>query len=187
MKIKLIIGLGNPDFQHILTYHNVGQLFLSWLIEHEAWNIKHKLFIASKFKIHDSQFIIHVIKSSVFMNESGKAVLSAIKYFSTKDNKIDPKEILIVHDDSDIELEKYKFSYGRGSAGHKGIESIIKSLKTKNFWRLRIGIRPKQVSRARRAKAGEFVLKKITKKDLTIFNKVFQSAQAQLFNTTTNK
>ena len=49
---------------------------------------------------------------------------------------------LIIHDDSDIEIGKYKISFDRGSAGHNGVESIIKSLKTKDFWRLRIGIDP---------------------------------------------
>ncbi len=109
------------------------------------------------------------------MNKSGKAVAEAKKRF-----KVKSEEILIIHDDSDIELGKYKFSFGRGSAGHKGIESIIKALKTKNFWRLRIGIRSKKVglsAEARRAKAEDFVLKKITKKDLLIFNEVFSNAK----------
>jgi len=97
------------------------------------------------------------------MNESGKAVKEAVKYFRAK-----PEEILIIHDDSDIELGKYKISFGRGSAGHQGVESIIKSLGTKNFWRLRIGIR-----RTKRKKAGEFVLKKITPADKLVWERLF--------------
>ncbi len=104
------------------------------------------------------------------MNESGKAVKEAMKYF-----KIKPEEILIVHDDSDIELGKYKISFGRGSAGHNGVQSIINNLKTKNFWRLRIGVRPTTNNRrpTTQIKAGDFVLKKISKKNLEIFEKFF--------------
>ncbi|MEE8131931.1 MAG: aminoacyl-tRNA hydrolase [Candidatus Paceibacterota bacterium] len=157
IKIKLIIGLGNPGSQYTLTYHNVGFLAVDYLT---------KNLINSKLVI---------IKPKTFMNKSGKAVAEAKKRF-----KVKSEEILIIHDDSDIELGKYKFSFGRGSAGHKGIESIIKALKTKNFWRLRIGIRSKKVglsAEARRAKAEDFVLKKITKKDLLIFNEVFSNAK----------
>ena len=115
------------------------------------------------------------------MNESGRAISAAIKYF-----KIKPEEILIVHDDSDIEIGKYKISFGRGSAGHNGVESIIKSLKTKDFWRLRIGIRPNirinqsKISINQRLKASAFVLKKISKKDLKILEKVFEEAAQKI-------
>lgn len=102
------------------------------------------------------------------MNESGRFVVNMVRKYNIK-----PEKILIVHDDSDIESGKYKFSFGRGSAGHKGVESVINALKTKNFWRLRIGIRPKKVLRK---KAEEFVLKKITKKDLAVFNKVLEES-----------
>jgi PTH1 family peptidyl-tRNA hydrolase len=161
-KYRLIVGLGNPGSRYASTYHNVGQLFLSWLMKHETWNIKHKLFMASQFKIHDSRFMIHVVKPLTFMNESGKTAKEAVKYFRAK-----PEEVLIVHDDSDIELGKYKISFGRGAAGHHGVESIIKSLGTKNFWRLRIGIRKT------RKKAGEMVLKRITPADKLVLERLF--------------
>lgn len=155
MKIKprLIIGLGNPGEKYRLTYHNVGFLFIDYL----------------KQKDEDKNFIL--LKSKVFMNKSGQAVLKAMRYFQVK-----PEEILVVHDDSDIELGKSKLSLGRGSAGHKGVQSIIDELKTKNFWRLRIGIGkaglPAEV-RLRRTKAGEIVLKKITPADKLILEEVF--------------
>jgi len=64
------------------------------------------------------------------MNQSGNFVLKSLKQ-----NNTEPDELLIVHDDSDITLGNYKLSYGRGSAGHKGVENIIKALKTKDFCR----------------------------------------------------
>lgn len=168
--LKLIVGLGNPDEEYANTYHNAGFLFVDYLNKQQL--------------AHNKQ---QVLKTDTYMNESGKFVAKMLKKTGAK-----PEEILLVHDDSDIEIGNYKISFSRGSAGHHGVESVIKSLKTKNFWRLRIGIRPalrlmlqrgeplksKKKSglpaEAHRAKAGEFVLKKISKKDLEIFEKVFE-------------
>jgi len=182
--IKLIIGLGNPLPQYDFTYHNAGFLFVNHIAK--IPNLKSQ--IPNKFQIQNSknfQFLkingISLIKPLTFMNESGRAISAAIKYF-----KIKPEEILIVHDDSDIEIGKYKISFGRGSAGHNGVESIIKSLKTKDFWRLRIGIRPNirinqsKISINQRLKASAFVLKKISKKDLKILEDVFKETAQKI-------
>ena len=120
------------------------------------------------------------------MNQSGLFVAKASKKYGVK-----PDQIMIIHDDSDIELGKYKVSFARGSAGHRGVQSIIDALASKNFWRLRIGIRkasrtkaglPADLSakasataEARQAKAGEFVLRKINKKDLETLERVFET------------
>ena len=95
------------------------------------------------------------IKSETYMNKSGEFVKELVKK-----NKVKPEQLLIVHDDSDIGLGKYKFSFGRSSAGHKGVQNIIDQLKTQKFWRLRIGIRPAREKV--RAKADELVLRQIT-------------------------
>ncbi len=166
--IKLVIGLGNPGKEYEKTYHNVGFLFIDYLIKN--------------LQIFNFQFsILKPLKTDVYMNESGGFVAKTLKKRGIK-----PEEILIAHDDSDIEIGKYKISFGRGSAGHNGVESIIKSLKTKNFWRLRIGIRPpvrispRQVRVSQRAKASAFVLKKISKKDLEILEKVFDESAKKI-------
>lgn len=182
--IKLIIGLGNPGKNYEKTYHNVGFLFIKYLSGEKSTKVRKFEFIRADNKI--------LIKPLTFMNDSGEAVKEAVKYFGIK-----PEEILIIHDDSDIELGKFKLSFGRGSAGHKGIESIIQALKTstkdgsalggKNFWRLRIGIRHgkkadlplptgRQAPKARKTKAGEFVLTKISKANQEILENVFEEA-----------
>ena len=81
---------------------------------------------------------------------------------------------MIVQDDSDIYLGNYKLSFGRGAAGHHGVENIQATLKTKNFWRLRIGIRPP--NEKLRQKSEKFVLKKITAADKKILEEVFRRA-----------
>src|SRR3989344_5389201 len=144
-KIKLIIGLGNPDPKYANTYHNVGHLFIDYLLKIE--NLKFK-----------------IIKSGVYMNESGRFVAKMLKKYN-----VEMEELLIVHDDSDLQLGAYKLQSSHGAAGHHGIESIQAALKTNNFWRLRIGIRPS--TKTVRQKAEEFVLKKITAENKKILKK----------------
>ena len=168
MEIKLIIGLGNPGSEYKNTYHNVGQLFIDHLAGEKA-NFKKK----SSFEYFQLTNLLTLVKPLTFMNQSGGAALNARKYFNSK-----PREILVVHDDSDIPLGSFKLSFGRGSAGHQGIESIIKSLKTNKFYRLRIGIRPSK--EIRRKKANELVLKKIPTREKQILKKLFREVSVLL-------
>lgn len=173
-KYHLIIGLGNPGAQYALTYHNVGKLAIDCLMRTATETMtlvqkdKQKNFEYFKFANGDKLIFA---KPLTFMNESGKAVVACLKYFGAK-----PKETLVIHDDSDIKLGELKLSFGRGSGGHHGIESIINGLKTDEFWRLRIGIRPKasgvRRQASKRKKAGEMVLKKITPADNLILEKI---------------
>jgi len=155
IKIKLIVGLGNPGEEYENTRHNVGFLFIDKL--------------SKQLKTADFKYE----KSQAFMNNSGDAVLALIKFY-----KIKPENILIVHDDIDILWSNFKFSFGRSSAGHKGVESIIKALKTKNFWRLRIGIQPKlatsDMRQATRIKAEKIILKKFTPAELKVLNQTIK-------------
>ncbi|MEK7462908.1 MAG: aminoacyl-tRNA hydrolase, partial [Patescibacteria group bacterium] len=106
-------------------------------------------------------------KNGGFMNESGAAAQIILERTGGK-----PENLLVIQDDSDIVLGKYKLSIDRSSAGHKGIEDIINKIGSKNFWRLRIGIRPKEEG----GKALDFVLKRISKKNKEILEGVFEEA-----------
>jgi len=152
INIKLIVGLGNPGKEYEKTRHNMGFLFVDAL--------------AKKL---ETKFI--VAKPQIFMNKSGDAVLSL-----AKKEKIKPENILIVHDDIDISWGNFKFSFGRSSAGHKGVESIIKALKTKNFWRLRIGIQPIRQARGKpkHISADKIILKKFTPAELKTLNQTIK-------------
>jgi len=155
-QIKIVIGLGNPGKKYKNTYHNAGHTFIDYLEKNSPLPKE------------------NLLKSGVFMNDSGSYVASLVK----KRKIARPEETLVVHDDSDLALGTYKFSFGRGAAGHKGIQSVIDALKTEDFWRLRIGIR-KQESGIRQ-KAGVFVLKKITLKDKNILKEVFEKILPRL-------
>lgn len=184
-KIKLIIGLGNPGKDYENTRHNAGFLFIDELERY--------------LKIENLKFKITAVKSQSFMNESGTAVLALMKQYHPtgdhpKGDKVKPENTLVVHDDIDILWGNFKFSFGRSSAGHKGVESIIKALKTKNFWRLRIGIQPNQSEsgkrpasakamagkQATRIRADKIILKKFTPRELAELNKTIKNAISEL-------
>ena len=156
IKPKLIIGLGNDDPAYTNTYHNVGHMMTGFLHE----------------KFPD----LKVEKNDGYMNEAGASIKKLLKKYSAK-----PPETLIIHDDSDIYLGDYKFSFERGSAGHKGVQNIFDTVKSNDFWRLLIGIRPKpKTEDAPRKKAGEFVLKKISSADKKVLEEVFAKATEEI-------
>ena len=152
--IKLVFGLGNPGEKYALTYHNAGALYINHLTKGPFK--KYKNFEFSK----ENELIF--ARSLLFMNQSGRAVREALKYFNLK-----PENLLVAHDDSDIPFGEYKLSFDQGSAGHNGVSSVLDHLKTQRFFRLRIGVRENQ------EKAGEFVLKPISKERLSLLREMF--------------
>ena len=178
IKIKLIVGLGNPGHEYENVRHNTGFLFVDALTEklnapEFVCDKKLKAEI-SEFKIENLKLKILLAKPQIFINKSGDAVLALSKFY-----KIKPENILVVHDDIDILWSNFKFSFGRSSAGHKGVESIIRTLKTKNFWRLRIGIQP---STKKHISADKIILKKFTPVELKTLNQTIKKASTVIFN-----
>lgn len=165
----LIIGLGNPDKKYQKTRHNIGFRIVDAFAEKNnfpAFELNKKFETLISENILNNEKII-LAKPQTFMNNSGKAVKKIVKNLPSKSLKI-----LIVHDDIDIEIGKIKTSENRGSAGHKGVQSIIDELKTKNFTRLRIGIRqPNQQKNA----TEEFVLRNFTKDEEKILKQIIKN------------
>ncbi len=128
----LILGLGNPGKGYQQSRHNIGFIVLEELAKRKRLSFKEskKLFSAVAF---DQNLIL--VKPLTFMNESGKAVQKIVNYY-----KVRADNLLAIHDELDLELGDYRLQFGKGPAGHHGVESVVKVLKTKNFWRLRIGI-----------------------------------------------
>jgi PTH1 family peptidyl-tRNA hydrolase len=131
----MIVGLGNPGQQYAATRHNVGFMMLDYLAAE-----KKLTFLESKWKaltakgnIWDESVIL--LKPETFMNLSGSSVAQAAHYY-----KLHPENIMVLHDDLDIELGRLKIVAGGGDGGHKGIRSIAEHLGSKDFPRLKIGI-----------------------------------------------
>lgn len=129
--IKLIIGLGNPTKKHEGDRHNAGFMAL------DAFAASHDLSFENKsvFEAHTvDDGTLLLVKPQTYMNDSG---LSAQKLFKQY------KELPVVaYDDVDINIGEVKCSFGRGAGGHNGVQSIIDHLGTKDFFRVRIGVRP---------------------------------------------
>lgn len=169
-EIKMIAGIGNPGEEYRFTYHNAGLLFLSFLEELSSAGAKQKTHSSKTFTYDKKDGLPILVTSLVFMNESGSAIQKAARFF-----RIPHESLLIVHDDADLPLGEYQLAFDRGSAGHNGIRSVIASLGTQSFWRLRIGIRGENPERGRQ-RAEDFVLKKISAEDLSALEYAFRSA-----------
>jgi PTH1 family peptidyl-tRNA hydrolase len=134
--IKLIVGLGNPGRQYEKTRHNAGFLFLDALISSTGsdW-VKESRFDGLLTEMVVGRSKVLLLKPGTFMNRSGLAVGKVARYY-----KIEPEEILVVHDELDFEVGVIKLKKDGGHAGHNGLRDIIAHLSSKEFYRLRIGI-----------------------------------------------
>jgi len=175
--MKLIIGIGNPDPEYQQTRHNVGFLFLDYLVKkidaNDLSEDKKLNALFSKSKIEKTPVVL--VKPLCYVNKSGEVVAKASKFY-----KIKPKDIIVIQDDLDIEFGAFKNSFEKNSGGHKGIESVIKSLKTNKFHRLRIGTAVRALQKARQQSdkrrdefVVEFVLTKFSPKDREVIKNMF--------------
>ena len=159
--MKLIVGLGNPGERYKQTRHNVGFMVLDKLIKQstvEGWD---KNFDSFFTKIIIAQKSMILLKPLTFMNVSGHAVQKVKNFYG-----IDPNNIVIIHDDIDLELGKIKLKKGGGDGGHNGLKSIIKLIGSE-FNRIRIGIgRPEKIS------VSSYVLNNFHEEEVPLLKKI---------------
>lgn len=207
---KLVIGLGNPDEQYQDTRHNIGFMFMDHLAKKlgaynpvrsnspakdrasadhafqsdrtsNGANFDKKLnSLVAKYKLSTSTIIL--AKPQTYVNKSGDAVKKLIENY-----KLKTENLVISHDDLDIPFGNTKMSFGKNSGGHKGVESIMRALKTKKFYRLRIGLGVKALQKARRQSdkqrdefVRDFVLSKFSKSERETLKKIFKESYNKL-------
>ena len=134
-KIKLFVGLGNPGEQYVDTRHNVGFWWIDFIGQNHKLSLKNSKKYFGEFSKHNEDGEVFFLKPSTFMNDSGKSVQALAKFY-----KIEPEEILVIHDELDIQPGTAKLKLGGGHRGHNGLKSIQTFLGSNNFWRLRIGV-----------------------------------------------
>lgn len=170
-----IIGLGNPGEKYHHSRHNVGWLMVDSFVEHCGL----PGFVASsKYAGDVSEGVISgtevsILKPNTYMNKSGSAVRKLVP-------NGEEGNVIVVYDDIDLPLGELKVSVGRGDGGHNGIKSLVSSLGTKNFVRVRVGIAeptfwPWEKGETRRPKGAalpRFVLKDFKKKEMDAITKV---------------
>jgi peptidyl-tRNA hydrolase, PTH1 family len=153
--MHIVIGLGNPGEEYAYTRHNTGRMTAD--------------FIAKKVSG------VKVLTPDTYMNHSGKFVAKHVK------SKKAAEKLVVIYDDLDLPIGTMKISYNRSSGGHRGVESIIKALKTEAFVRIRIGISPATPSGKLKKPAGEkavekHILTEFKKPEMEKLKKVFKKA-----------
>ena len=130
----LVVGLGNPGREYARNRHNIGHLVVDELARRHGGSWKSK-FSGQISEIRLDGHKVALLKPETFMNESGRAVSGATRFY-----KLEPGEVLVVHDEGDFELGRLELKVGGGLSGHNGLRSIAQHLKTQDFLRLRIGV-----------------------------------------------
>ncbi|MBP9758427.1 aminoacyl-tRNA hydrolase [Candidatus Dojkabacteria bacterium] len=178
-EIFLFIGLGNPGKEYKNTRHNVGFMFLDYLIEKmnfQKFSVEEKFACELSINQYQNSKII-LVKPQTFMNNSGETVVRVKNYY-----KIESVNIFVIHDDLDIEFPEYKLQYTKGPRQHNGLISIERHLGTSTFHKVRIGIENR--GELRNIIPGkDYVLSSFSKEEIKILqNETFNKIQSNLIS-----
>jgi len=132
---KLIVGLGNPGRSYAGNRHNIGFICLRHFARTQGIKFDQKKGLARIGTGTVAGNRVVLARPQTYMNNSGQSVSRLVRKFS-----VNPKDMLVIHDDLDLPPAKIRISSGSGSGGHKGINSIIQELGTREFTRIRVGI-----------------------------------------------
>ncbi len=135
-EIKLIVGLGNPGKEYEATRHNAGFQWVDEFVRAQQLGFKaegkfHGMLVRAQVHGRD----VLVLKPQTFMNVSGRSVGALAQFY-----RLEPQQMLVVHDELDLPPGSAKLKLGGGHGGHNGLKDIIAHLGSRDFWRLRIGI-----------------------------------------------
>lgn len=164
--MKLIVGLGNPGKEYEKTRHNIGYMALDRILDKYNINLSKTKFDGyyEKETINGEQYIF--LKPAKYMNLSGEVVRDFVNFF-----KIDINDILIICDDLDLDVGRFKLKQKGSCGGHNGLKDIELHLNTQNYKRLKIGI-----SNNKNIDTKDYVLGKLNKKELNELDDVFDIA-----------
>ena len=130
----LVVGLGNPGREYATTRHNIGFMVVDELARRHGGSWRSK-FSGEVADVRLDGARIALLKPQTYMNESGRSVAAAAKFY-----KVDPEDLLAVHDEVDLEMGRMQARLGGGLAGHNGLRSMASALRSPEFLRLRIGV-----------------------------------------------
>ena len=177
----IIVGLGNPGEEYESTRHNAGRMAVEFFAKQQGFGGFHpdKAKKATTGGAVLEKTAVALVLPDTFMNKSGDAVRKFVKSSKAAERMI------VVYDDLDLPLGKIKLSYDRGSGGHKGLESVIRAMRTKKFTRVRIGVSPETTAGNLRKPEGEkavldFLLTKFKANELDELKSVFKKVSESL-------
>lgn len=165
--MRLLVGLGNPGPKYADTRHNAGFMALDLLARRHAINISQQRFLSLIGSGLMAGEKVLLAQPQTFMNLSGLTVSRIMNYF-----RLDLDQLIVLHDDLDIELGRIKVAAGGGAGGHKGVASIIESLGESKFARIKIGI-----GRAPQGQSGEdYVLSLFAPEEMELVREALEKA-----------
>ena len=177
----VIVGLGNPGQEYQGTRHNAGRSALEFFakqMQFGDWreDKKSKAHVASGML---GKTAVVLVAPDTFMNKSGSAVVRYVK------SQKAAERMVIIYDDLDLPIGGLKLSFNRGSGGHRGVESIMRAVKTKKFTRVRVGVSPATSGGKLKKPQGEkevvsFILSKFKPTELAELKKVFKKVAGAL-------
>lgn len=200
--MKLVVALGNPDPKYTLTRHNVGRLALQhWLSKQDpdtsVWNNLKKVFTGgNQLRVPHFKGIAFRLSSTshnlpatsyqlqpiispdlgCYMNESGIPVQTLLKYL-----KINPTDLIVVHDDIDLPFGEVRISTDSSAGGHNGVKSIIQHLGTQGFTRIRIGVEGRTENRI--PPTDQYVLQRFNPTETEALPNIFETVSANIDKT----
>lgn len=165
--MKLVVGLGNIGEKYENTRHNVGFLVAEKLADNRSFaKSKGAPLTYTWIVLGDEK--IEIIKPTTFMNKSGEAVVGPLR----KHDDLRVEDIYVVHDDLDIRMGEWKIDFGKGPKDHKGILSVEGALKSKDFWRVRVGVDGREPEN--RIPGEDYVLMKLKKDEVKLMEEVIE-------------
>jgi PTH1 family peptidyl-tRNA hydrolase len=177
----IIVGLGNPGDEYASTRHNTGRMAVEFFAKDKGFNGWHSD-KKSKSTVSTGmleKIAVALLLPDTFMNKSGTAVAKLVKTPKAAER------LVVVYDDLDLPLGTMKLSFDRGSGGHKGLESVMRAVKTKKFTRIRIGVSPTTSAGNLRKPEGKkvvnsFILTKFTTAQMEELRRIFKRVAAAL-------
>ncbi|QJR13642.1 aminoacyl-tRNA hydrolase [Usitatibacter palustris] len=177
--IRLIVGLGNPGREYERTRHNAGFWWVDAIAESKRTDWKKETkFAGHTAKVEEGGRDFWLLKPATYMNESGRSVAALMRFY-----RIEPGELLVVHDELDLPPGTIRLKKGGGTGGHNGLTDIGEVLGTKDFWRLRIGIgHPGDKDRV-----PDYVLEKARREEQAMIDPAFDRSLELLTRLTTGR
>ena len=160
--VRIVVGLGNPLKEFENTRHNIGFMYLDYLFGKDNFKLNKK-FNAYEYETNINGEKILFVKPLSYMNLSGEVVIKYINFY-----KININDLLVIQDDLDLFVGKFKLMYKHGDGGHNGIKNIILNIGSNEFLRLKIGI-----SNNKNMDTKDYVLGKFNGEEIEIINNTF--------------
>lgn len=166
-----LVALGNPGAEYADTRHNTGRILLAHVLASCGFpapvaSAKYASLTSEGELGHER---VLALMPETYMNKSGSAIVKVVK------NAKQAERLTLIYDDLDLPLGTFRIAFGRGSGGHRGVESVVRALKTKHFARLRVGVAPVTPSGKLRKPRGEvavvdFLMRPFTKKEREVLD-----------------